>query len=73
MGQQIVFGTGYGTRKFDLGRGAEFLCKKSLFYGPIESYFAAHDSVVLTGPYRRVLRFASCSDIRYALDLTYPT
>jgi|RhiMethySRZTD1v2_1073278.scaffolds.fasta_scaffold509890_2 hypothetical protein len=50
MCQQIVFGTDYGTRKFDLGSGAEFLCKKSLFYGPVESYFAAYDSVVLTGP-----------------------
>ena len=50
MCQQIIFGTDYGTRKFDLGSGAEFLCKKSLFYGPVESYFAAYDSVVLTGP-----------------------
>jgi hypothetical protein len=50
MCQQIVFGTDYDTRKFDLRSGAEFLCKKSLFYGPIESYFAAYDSVVLTGP-----------------------
>src|SRR5262247_2957663 len=50
MCQQIVFGTDYSTRKFDLGSGAEFLCKKSLFYGPVESYFAAYDSVVLTGP-----------------------
>jgi hypothetical protein len=50
MCQQIVFGTDYGTRKFDLGSGAEFLCKKSLFYGPVESYFTAYDSVVLTGP-----------------------
>ena len=50
MCQQIVFGTDYGTRKFDLGSGAAFLCKKSLFYGPVESYFAAYDSVVLTGP-----------------------
>ena len=33
-----------------LGVEAEFLCKKSLFYGPVEPYFAAHDSVVLTGP-----------------------
>jgi len=53
MCQQIVFGTDYGdygTRKFDLGSEAEFLCKKSLFYGPVESYFAAYDSVVFTGP-----------------------
>src|SRR5215472_16319456 len=50
MCQQIVFGTDYGIRNFDLGSGAEFLCKKSLFYGPVESYFAAYDSVVLTGP-----------------------
>src|SRR6266700_1778068 len=50
MCQPIVLGTDYGTRKFDLGSGAEFLCKKSLFYGPVESYFTAYDSVVLTGP-----------------------
>jgi hypothetical protein len=62
MCQQIIFGTGYGTRKFDLGSGAEFLCKKSLFYGPVESYFAAYDSVVLTGP---ILGKISCPDIAY--------
>src|SRR4029450_3644498 len=50
MCQQIVFGTDYGPRKFVLGSGAAFLCKKPLFYGPVESYFAAYDSVVLTGP-----------------------
>src|SRR5437899_7246968 len=53
MCQPIVLGTDYGTRKFDLGSGAEFLCKKSLFYGPVESYFTAYDSVVLTGPIPR--------------------
>jgi hypothetical protein len=52
MCQPIIFGTDYGTRKFALGIGAEFLCKKSLFYGPVESYFAAYDSVVLTEPKR---------------------
>jgi hypothetical protein len=43
-------GDGYSTREFDLGSEAEFLCKKSLFYGQVESYFAVYDSVVLAGP-----------------------
>jgi hypothetical protein len=33
-----------------LGVKPGFLCKKSLFYGPVKSYFAVYDSVVLTGP-----------------------
>jgi len=50
MCRQLVLATDYGTREFDLGSEAEFLCKKSLFYSPVESYFAVYDSVVLTGP-----------------------
>src|SRR5215510_7647832 len=60
MCQQIVFGTDYDTRKFALGSGAEFLGKKSLFYGPVESYFAAYDSVVLTGPFWKEDAWAAC-------------
>src|SRR5262249_8449143 len=48
--QPIVSGTNYGTRKFPRGVEPDFLCKKSLFYGHVESSFAVYDSVVLTGP-----------------------
>src|SRR5262249_35162427 len=71
MCQLIVFGTDYGTRKFDLGSRAEFLCKKSLFYGPVDSYFAAYDSVVLTGPccVSRAFALAPNARARVALSI----
>jgi hypothetical protein len=50
MCPHIVFGTDDGTRKFDFVSGTGFLCRKSLWYGPVESYFAVYDRVVLTGP-----------------------
>src|SRR5262245_42737849 len=36
--------------KIPRGVEPDFLCKKSLFYGHVESSFAVYDSVVLTGP-----------------------
>ena len=50
MCQQMVSGVSFDTGNCIVASELAALCTKPLFYGPVETYFAVYDSVVLTGP-----------------------